>query len=70
MVVHKLSERERVRNIRLGSVRRQIEAGWNQKQLLHFCEMKFDVSRVTALSYINEAAEKYREKYAKEQKNK
>ena len=36
------------------------------KALLHFCEMKLEVTRVTAVSYIDEAALPYREKYNQE----
>jgi len=38
------------------------------KQLLNFCEINLKVTRVTAVSYIDEAAKPYRQKYAQEQK--
>jgi len=66
---HKLSQRERIRNIRVSQVRKFVEKGWKMKQLLYYCENNLGVGRVTAVSYIDEAAEPFRKKYETEENN-
>ncbi len=56
-----------IRHIRILDIRLKISNGWNMKQLLHFCDRNLKVSRMTAVSYIDEAAAPYRKTYEKEQ---
>lgn len=58
-----------IRHNRVLDIRAKIIMGWKMKALLHYCEDNLGVSRVTAVSYIDEAAEPYRKKYKKEQEN-
>ena len=59
---------KQIRHFRVLNVREKLVSGWNEKDLLDFCEIKLGVSRVTAVSYIDEAAEPYRKKYEGEEK--
>ena len=59
-----------IRHTRVLDLRKKILRGWNMKSLLHFCEMNLKVSRVTAVSYIDEAAGPYRKKYEAEKSKK
>ena len=52
-----------IRHNRVLDLRKKILKGWNMKTLLNFCEVKLGVSRVTAVSYIDEAAAPFRKKY-------
>lgn len=59
---------KQIRHIRILDLRKKIVSGWSMKTLLNFCEIKLEVSRVTAVSYIDEAAAPYRKKFEEEQK--
>jgi len=63
------AQRKKVRHTRILDIRKLVEKGWNMKQLLYHCENNLGVGRVTAVSYIDEAAAPHREKYQKEQDN-
>ncbi len=52
-----------IRHNRIIELRRKIEKGWSITDLMGFCQLKLKVSRVTAISYIDEAAEPYRKKF-------
>ena len=56
-----------VRHIRVLDIRSKISKGWGMQDLLNYCKVNLGVSKVTAISYIDEAAVPYREKYSKEQ---
>lgn len=55
-----------VRHIRVIDIRSKISKGWNRPDLLNFCKVNLGVSKVTAVSYIDEAALPFREKHQKE----
>lgn len=55
-----------IRHNRVLDLRSKIITGWKMKELLHFCEINLKVSRVTAVSYIDEAAAPYRKKFQEE----
>jgi len=57
-----------IRHNRVLDLRKKIVSGWTIKQLHDFCKTHLDVARVTAISYIDEAAEPYRKKFEEEQK--
>ena len=57
-----------IRHNRILDLRSKISKGWNLEQMLSFCINKLQVSKQTANSYIDEAAEPYRKKYLKENK--
>ena len=57
------SRAKQVRHNRVLDLRDKISKGWDMKALRNFCEIKLEVSRVTANSYIDEAAEPFRKKY-------
>jgi len=59
-----------IRHNRVLDLRKKIISGWTIKQLHDFCKTHLDVARVTAISYIDEAADPYRKKYEQEQKTK
>ena len=56
-----------VRHIRVLDIRSKISKGWSMPDLLNYCKVNLGVSKVTAISYIDEAAEPYRQKLEKEQ---
>lgn len=58
-----------IRHNRILDIRKKIGQGWKMKDLMSFCLIKLEVSGITATSYIDEAAEPYRQKYQKEKKN-
>lgn len=60
------SREKQIRHGRVLDLRKKIQKGWTMKQLLDFCQVKLEVARITAISYIDEAAEPYRIKYLKE----
>jgi len=55
-----------IRHSRVLDLRKKILSGWTMQQLHDFCKTHLDVARVTAISYIDEAAEPYRKKYQQE----
>lgn len=59
-----------IRHIRILDLRLMIERGKTMAELKEYCIHNLKVSAITANSYIDEAAEPYREKYTKEQDNK
>jgi len=58
-----------VRHIRVLDIRSKISKGWSMQDLLNYCKVNLGVSRVTAISYIDEAAAPFRKKLEKEQNN-
>jgi len=62
-----ISRGREVRHLRVLNIRSKISRGWNRADLLDYCNVNLGVSKLTAVSYIDEAAEPYREKYQKEQ---
>ena len=56
-----------MRHLRVLNIRSKISRGWNRLDLLDYCKVNLGVSKLTAVSYIDEAASPYREKYQKEQ---
>ena len=65
-MVHNYAKTKEVRHNRVLDVRKKIGAGWTTPELMKYI-MKIGVTKVTAMSYIDEAAEPYRIKYQKEQ---
>ncbi len=62
------SKEKRIRHTRILSLRDKITKGWTMEQLFDYCKNNLSVTRKTALSYIDEAAEPFRKKF-KEQTN-
>lgn len=58
-----------IRHSRVLDLRKKILSGWTMQQLHDFCKTHLDVARVTAISYIDEAAEPYRKKFQQEAKS-
>lgn len=56
-------KKQEIRHNRILDLRNKIQKGWKMKALIHFCEDNLKVSRVTAVSYIDEAAAPFRKKY-------
>lgn len=56
-----------VRHNRVLDIRKKIEMGWKMEDLIAFCVNRLDVTRTTAINYIDEAAEPYRQKYQEQQ---
>lgn len=56
-----------VRHNRVLDIRKKIKLGWKMEDLIGFCVTRLEVSRTTALSYIDEAAAPYRQKYQEQQ---
>ena len=52
-----------MRHGRILNLREKIQKGWNLLQLEEFCIKRLKVSKPTAKSYIDEAADPYRKKY-------
>jgi len=61
------AQRKKIRHNRVLDIRKKILMGWKMEALLDFCKVNLGVTKVTADSYIDEAAEPYRKKYQKEQ---
>ena len=62
-------KRKQIRHGRVLDIRSKISKGWSMPDLLNYCKVNLGVSKVTAISYIDEAAAPFREKYEKEQNN-
>ena len=60
------SRKQGIRHNRIIDLRLKMERKWTPKELMNFCLVNLDVSKATATSYIDEAAEPYRKKYQKE----
>lgn len=58
-----------IRHGRVLDLRKKVLAGWTMQQLHDFCKTHLDVAKVTADSYIDEAAEPYRKKYWEKTEN-
>jgi len=52
-----------IRHNRILDIRSKIQKGWKMEQLIAFCTDRLQVSKQTATSYIDEAAEPFRKKY-------
>lgn len=52
-----------IRHNRVLDLRKKIQLGWSMPDLINFCRLKLDVSRPTAISYIDEAAAPFRKKH-------
>lgn len=55
------------RHNRVLDVRKKVLQGWTMDQLRSYCMKHYDVTRITADGYIDEAAEPYRKKHQEEQ---
>ncbi len=62
-------KRKQIRHTRILDIRSKISKGWSMTDLLNFCKMNLGVSKVTAISYIDEAAAPFRKKFEKEENN-
>jgi len=62
-------QRKQIRHGRVLDIRSKICKGWSMPDLLNYCKVNLGVSKVTAISYIDEAAEPFRKKLEKEQNN-
>ncbi len=60
---------KQVRHNRILVIRKKILLGWTMESLLNFCKVNLGVTKITAISYIDEASEPYRKKYQKENEN-
>jgi len=65
--VPKFSHVKDVRHNRILQLRKKMLLGWKIPALMAFCTIKLGVSKLTAESYVNEAAEPYRKKYQQQQ---
>ena len=61
-------KKKQIRHIRILDLRSKINKGWNLEELEVFCVKNLGVTRHTAISYIDEAAEPYRKKFEEEKK--
>jgi hypothetical protein len=52
-----------VRHNRILDIRKKMLQGWKMEDLMGYCVTRLGVAKVTATSYIDEAAEPYRKKY-------
>ena len=52
-----------IRHNRILDLRSKIAKGWTMESLMNFCTMNLKVSKQTATSYIDEAAEPFRKKF-------
>lgn len=66
---HSFTKNKEIRHNRVLDIRKKILSGWKMEELLNFCKVNLDVTKITAVSYIDEAAEPYRKKYQKENEN-
>jgi hypothetical protein len=56
-----------VRHNRVLDIRKKVLDGWTMEELIGYCLKNLDVTKITAISYIDEAAEPYRQKYQEQQ---
>ncbi len=59
--------RRGLRHGRILDIRLKIRKGWTIPQLEDFCQKHLKISKPTMKSYIDEAAEPFRQKYWREQ---
>ena len=52
-----------IRHNRILDLRKKINKGWSMSDLMGFCQLKLQVSKPTATSYIDEAAAPFRKKF-------
>ncbi len=52
-----------IRHNRILDLRIKITKGWTIQDLMGFCRLNLKVSKSTAISYIDEAAEPFRKKF-------
>ena len=52
-----------IRHNRILDLRKKINNGWSMPDLMNFCQLNLKVSKPTAVSYIDEAAEPFRKKF-------
>jgi hypothetical protein len=55
--------RKGVRHTRILDLRKKMLLGWKMEDLMGYCVTRLQVSKITATSYIDEAAAPYRQKY-------
>lgn len=65
-MVNHFAQMKKIRHGRVLDIRKKIQLGWTMPKLLDFCKVNLGVTKITATSYIDEAAEPYRQKYQKE----
>ena len=58
-----MSRYEQIRHNRILDLRKKILKSWTMEELMAFCVNKLQVTKVTATSYIDEAAAPYRKKH-------
>ena len=63
--MHRVAQQKR--HNRVLDVRKKIELGWKMPELILFITKHYDVTKITAEGYIDEAAEPFRKKYQEEQ---
>jgi hypothetical protein len=54
---------KQIRHNRILDLRKKIAKGWSMSDLMGFCQLNLKVSKPTAISYIDEAAEPFRKKF-------
>lgn len=59
---------KKVRHTRILDIRKKIELGWKMPDLVSYCLINLGVSKPTATSYIDEAAEPFRKKHEADKK--
>ena len=52
-----------IRHNRILDIRSKIAKGWTMESLMNFCTERLGVTKQTATSYIDEAAEPFRKKF-------
>ncbi len=57
------SQNAQIRHNRILDLRKKIQYGWDMQRLMSFCINNLGVSKQTATSYIDEAAEPFRKKF-------
>lgn len=57
------SRTAQIRHTRILDLRKKIQFGWDMDRLMSFCINSLGVSKQTATSYIDEAAEPFRKKF-------
>ena len=66
-MVNNFAQMKKIRHNRVLDIRKKISLGWKIPDLIIFCTKNLGVTKLTANSYIDKAAEPYRKKYQKDQ---
>lgn len=62
-----MKQTTRIRHLRIIDIRKMVRFGKTESEIIHYCLNRLKVSKVTALSYFEEAATPYRKKYQESQ---